>query len=187
MLYKTWPTPTLPPLLIWIGLWVCANLTCHVIGSDAVAWGCWWRREAGQQPQVRPRHQQHKSHARGWKRGLEVEATQQLHHPGELIYFLCVSSMTADFSCNQAITSLQGKGDERMGGCGSCLLGSTWRGLRNTSPSVHLTQLGSTAMLGPVPHWHPQAPTVGFSPAPLAFTDVGSSSICCCCSKQKIS
>lgn len=75
--------------------------------------------------QIRPGHQQLKSHKGEWKK----HATWQLHHPGELIYFLLTSSVSADFSCNQAIASLQGKGDERLGDCSGCLLGSTWRGL----------------------------------------------------------
>lgn len=42
--------------------------------------------EVGQQLQVRHGHQQPRSHTGGWKRGVEVEATLQLHHAGELTF-----------------------------------------------------------------------------------------------------
>lgn len=55
------------------------------------------------------------------EKGVELQATQQLHRLGELIYIFLTSSVSADFS-NQAITCLQGKGDERLGGC----RGTSW-------------------------------------------------------------
>lgn len=91
--------PSLPLLLIWIRLWCAANLTCHTFKSDV---GCWWKRHVGQQLQVRPRYQQLKSYARGWKRGWSCRPPSKLQHLGEVIYFFLTSSVCAYFS-NQVI------------------------------------------------------------------------------------
>lgn len=144
MVYKTRLMPPLPPRLIGVGLRCGANLTRHVIGSNAVTRGCWWRRRLGNScrsdTDISNPNLMQEGGKGGWRPPCS-SITQESWH------FLLASSASAGFSCNQAI-SLQGKGDERLGGCSGCLLGSTWRGLRNTSPA-RLTQLGRTAMLQP--------------------------------------
>lgn len=120
--------PTLPFLLIWIGLWCAASLTYHVIGSDAHCQGLLVEEGGCATATGQPQTSTTQISCRRVQKQV-VEATQQLHHPGELIYFLLVSPASADFSCKQAITSLLGKGDERLGDRSGCLLGSMWRGL----------------------------------------------------------
>lgn len=126
------------------------------------------------------------------EKGVELQATQQLH-PGEVIHFFLTSSVSADFS-NQAIHPvLRGRGmkgwvtavaplGQHAEGAGKhepCLPDPA--GQDSDAPAL------SGLHVGPALCQSPQAPTGSFSPDPPAVLDAGSSSICCCCfSEQKM-